>query len=325
MAHGVKRQVITDRYAIYNGDAMDVMQSLPDESIHGSIYSPPFGGLYHYSSDERDLSNARDYGEFFTMYGYFIREKFRLTIPGRCAAVHAAPIPSGNTGSDSLIDFPGHVIEAHRKVGWEWVSRHAIWKEPLAVRNRTMQKNLAHKTIVEDGAKGGVASADELLVFRKPGASEPVRHATGLTGDYAGAEAVPQNLHRYRDWDGDQKANRYSHWIWRRYASSVWDDIRLDRVLPFRDAKDEDDEKHVHPLQLDVIERFLDLRTSPGERILTPFMGVGSEVYAAVTMGRFGIGAELKPTYFEQAVRNMEAAKDLAFAKNASLLDLIEA
>lgn len=325
MAHGVKRQVITDRYAIYNGDAMDVMQSLPDESIHGSIYSPPFGGLYHYSSDERDLSNARDYDEFFTMYGYFIREKFRLTIPGRCAAVHAAPIPSGNTGSDSLIDFPGHVIEAHRKVGWEWVSRHAIWKEPLAVRNRTMQKNLAHKTIVEDGAKGGVASADELLVFRKPGASEPVRHATGLTGDYAGAEAVPQNLHRYRDWDGDQKANRYSHWIWRRYASSVWDDIRLDRVLPFRDAKDEDDEKHVHPLQLDVIERFLDLRTSPGERILTPFMGVGSEVYAAVTMGRFGIGAELKPTYFEQAVRNMEAAKDLAFAKNASLLDLIEA
>ena len=325
MAHGVKRQVITDRYAIHNGDAMDVMQSLPDESIHGSIYSPPFGGLYHYSSDERDLSNARDYDEFFTMYGYFIREKFRLTIPGRCAAVHAAPIPSGNTGSDSLIDFPGHVIEAHRKVGWEWVSRHAIWKEPLAVRNRTMQKNLAHKTIVEDGAKGGVASADELLVFRKPGASEPVRHATGLTGDYAGAEAVPQNLHRYRDWDGDQKANRYSHWIWRRYASSVWDDIRLDRVLPFRDAKDEDDEKHVHPLQLDVIERFLDLRTSPGERILTPFMGVGSEVYAAVTMGRFGIGAELKPTYFEQAVRNMEAAKDLAFAKNASLLDLIEA
>jgi DNA modification methylase len=132
-------------------------------------------------------------------------------------------------------------------------------------------------------------------------------------------------LHRYRGWDGDQKANRYSHWIWRRYASSVWDDIRLDRVLPFRDAKDEDDEKHVHPLQLDVIERFLDLRTSPGERILTPFMGVGSEVYVAVTMDRFGIGAELKPTYFEQAVRNLEAAKDLTDAAKPSLLDLIEA
>ena len=325
MAHGVKRQVITDRYAIYNGDAMDVMASLPDESIHASIYSPPFGGLYHYSSDERDLSNARDYDEFFTMYGYFIREKFRLTIPGRCTAVHAAPIPSGNTGTDSLIDFPGHVIEAHKQAGWEWVSRHAIWKEPLAVRNRTMQKNLAHKTIVEDGAKGGVASADELLVFRRPGAAEPVRHATGLTGDYAGAEQVPQDLERYRGWDGDQKANRYSHWIWRRYASSVWDDIRLDRVLPFRDARDEDDEKHVHPLQLDVIERFLDLRTSPGERVWTPFMGVGSEVYTAVTMGRFGIGAELKPSYFEQAVRNLDAAKALADAENISLLDLIEA
>jgi hypothetical protein len=188
-----------------------------------------------------------------------------------------------------------------------------------------MQKNLAHKTIVEDGSKGGVASADELLVFRKPGASEPVRHVTGLTGEYAGAESVPHDLHRYRGWDGDQKANRYSHWIWRRYASSVWDDIRLDRVLPFRDAKDEDDEKHVHPLQLDVIERFLDLRTSPGERILTPFMGVGSEVYVAVTMDRFGIGAELKPTYFEQAVRNLEAAKDLTDAAKPSLLDLIEA
>ena len=310
MAHGVKRQVITDRYAIYNGDAMDVMASLPDESIHASIYSPPFGGLYHYSSDERDLSNARDYDEFFTMYGYFIREKFRLTIPGRCTAVHAAPIPSGNTGTDSLIDFPGHVIEAHKQAGWEWVSRHAIWKEPLAVRNRTMQKNLAHKTIVEDGSKGGVASADELLVFRKPGASEPVRHVTGLTGEYAGAESVPHDLHRYRGWDGDQKANRYSHWIWRRYASSVWDDIRLDRVLPFRDAKDEDDEKHVHPLQLDVIDRTIQLWSNPGENVLTPFMGVGSEVYSAVMNGRRGIGVELKPSYYRQAVKNVRSAID---------------
>lgn len=321
---GVRDQVITDKYAIYNGDAMDVMAAMPDESIHASIYSPPFGGLYHYSSDERDLSNARDYDEFFEMYGYFIREKFRLTIPGRNSAVHTAPIPSGNTGSDSLIDFPGDVIKAHQAAGWLWVSRHAIWKEPLAVRNRTMQKNLAHKTIIEDGALGGVASADELLVFRKPGAAEPVIHPNGLTGDYAGGEQVPLDLHRYRGLDGDQKANRYSHWIWRRYASSVWDDIRLDRVLPFRDARDEDDEKHVHPLQLDVIERFLDLRTRPGERVLTPFMGVGSEVYAAVTMGRFGIGAELKPSYFEQAKRNLAIAADISSAEDVSLLDLIE-
>lgn len=319
----VNAQVITDRYAIYNADAMEVLAALPDESIHGSIYSPPFGGLYHYSSDERDLSNARDYDEFFAMYGYFIREKYRLTIPGRTTAVHAAPIPSANTGSDSLVDFPGHVIAAHQAAGWLWVARHTIWKEPLAVRNRTMQKNLAHQTIVEDGAQGGVASADELLIFRKPGAAEPVRHPNGLTGEYAGGESHPAGLARYRGWEGDQKVNRWSHWIWRRYASSVWDDVRLDRVLPFRDARDEDDEKHVHPLQLDVIERYLDLRTTPGERILTPFMGVGSEVYAAVRMGRFAVGAELKPSYFEQARRNLEAV-DRESAVEPSLLDLVE-
>ena len=226
---------------LYLADCMEVLSALPDDSIHASIYSPPFAGLYHYSSDERDLSNARDVDEFFEHYGYVIDQKLRVTIPGRTSAVHAAPIPTGNTGKDGLYDFPGRVIEEHRKRGWVWVSRHAIWKEPLAVRNRTMQKNLAHKTIVEDGAMGGVASADELLIFRKPGAGEPVRHPNGLTGRYAGAEQMPTELHRYQGWEGDQKSNRYSHWIWRRYASSVWDDIRLQRVLPFRDAKDEDE------------------------------------------------------------------------------------
>ena len=321
----VKRQLITDRYAIWNGDCIEVMHDMPDESIHGSIYSPPFAGLYHYSSDERDLSNARTYAEFFEHYAYVIREKYRLTIPGRTSAGHAAPVPAGNTGSDSLRDFPGDVIRAHEAAGWLWVSRHAIWKEPLAVRNRTMQKNLAHKTIVEDGALGGCASADELLIFRKPGADEPVRHPNGLHGDYAGGEQPPAELNRYRAWEGDQKVNRWSHWIWRRYASSVWDDIRLDNVLPFRDAKDEDDEKHVHPLQLDVIARYLDLRTSPGERVLTPFMGVGSEVYQAVTMGRVGVGVELKPSYFEQAIRNLDVAADVAAAQDMTLLDLIDA
>lgn len=317
----VKAQVVTDRYAIYNADSMEVMSALPSDSIHGSIYSPPFGGLYHYSSDERDLSNARDYAEFFETYDYFIREKYRLTMPGRTSGVHAAVVPTGNTGADALSDFPGDVIRAHQKAGWLFIARHVIWKEPLAVRNRTLAKNLAHRTIVDDGALGGVASPDELLVFRKPGEAVPVNHPTGLTGDYAGSEQPPTDLRRYRGWDGDQKANRWSHWIWRRYASSIWDDVRLDRVLPFRDAKDEDDEKHVHPLQLDVIERYLDLRTLPGERVLTPFMGVGSEVYAAVRMGRFGIGAELKPSYFEQAVRNL-AAVDAESTPEAALLDI---
>jgi hypothetical protein len=163
---------------------------LPDNSFHGSIYSPPFAGLYHYSSDERDLSNARTRAEFFEHYGYVIREKLRLTIPGRTSAVHAAPIPSGNTGSDSLFDFPGAVIAAHEAAGWLWVSRHAIWKEPLAVRNRTMQKNLAHKTIVEDGARvmsPRRRTTDLPQARRRRAGSSP----NGLHGEYAGGEQPP--------------------------------------------------------------------------------------------------------------------------------------
>ena len=173
---GVLTQQITDRWAIYNADAMDVMATLPDASIHASIYSPPFAGLYHYSSSDRDVSNARNYDEFREHYGMFVEQIHRLTMPGRCTAVHAAPIPSSNSGTDSLFDFPGDVIRLHEEHGWDWIARHAIWKEPLAVRNRTMQHNLSHKTIVEDGALGGVASADELLIFRKRGASEPAQH-----------------------------------------------------------------------------------------------------------------------------------------------------
>jgi DNA modification methylase len=309
---GFLDQQVTDRWAIYNGDSMEMLAALPDESIHAAIYSPPFGGLYHYSSDDRDLSNARSYGEFFEQYDFFVTEMHRLLIPGRTIAVHASVVPSGNSGQDSYTDFPGDVIRAHQRRGWEFIARHVIWKEPLAVRNRTLAKNLAHRTVVDDAALCGVAAPDELLIFRKHGRqAEPVVHPNGLTGDYAGGEQVPANLLRYRSWDGDQKLNRYSHWIWRRYASSVWDDVRLGRVLPFRpDPEDEDAEKHVHPLQLDVIERFIDLRTLPGERVLTPFMGVGSEVYTAVRMGRYGIGAELKPSYYAQAVANLGHVDD---------------
>lgn len=303
---GVLDQQVTDRWAIYCGDSMDLMATMPDESIHASIYSPPFAGLYIYSSNDRDVSNARNYDEFREHYGMFVREVYRLTKPGRLTAVHSAPIPSGNSGRDALFDFPGDVIRLHEEHGWDWIARHAIWKEPLAVRLRTMQKNLAHKTIIDDAAAGGVASADELLIFRKPGAVEPIQHPTGLD-DYAGSEPIPANLMRYRNWDGKQTGNRYSQWVWRHYASSVWDDIRLDRVLPFRDARDPDDEKHVHPLQLDVIARFVQLRTRPGEVVFTPFMGVGSEVYESVRLGRVGIGCELKPSYYQQAVRNLAA------------------
>lgn len=306
-------QLVTDRFAIYNGDSMEVMPTLPDGSIHLSIYSPPFAGLYMYSSSDRDLSNVTDYGQFLDQYAFFVRELFRLTVPGRVTCVHCADIPSGNTGTDTLRDFSGDVIRLHEREGWGYVARYAIWKEPLAVRNRTMVKSLAHKSIVDDSSRCSNAAADYLLVFRKPGNNPvPITHPTGLT-EYAGERQMPAELLRYKGWTGNQIENRYSHWIWRQYASAFWDDVRLDRVLPFREARDAEDERHVHPLQLDVIDRALVLWSNPGENVLTPFMGVGSEVYGAVRLGRRGIGIELKPSYYRQAVKNLQAVDaDLA-------------
>lgn len=306
----VKEQKITEQYAVYNGDCIEVMQGIPDAKIHASIYSPPFGGLYNYSSNEHDLSNCADYGEFFKHYEYVVRELHRLTIAGRTSAVHCTDVPSSNSGVDHLTDFPGDIIRLHERIGWRFIARHTIWKEPLWVRNRTMCHNLSHKTIVDDGALGGVAWADYLLIFRKPGKiTEPADHPCGLM-EYAGEEPVPGDLIKYRGYTGKQTENRFSQWIWRHYASSIWDDIRMHRVLPFQDCKDPDDEKHVHPLQLDVISRYISLRTKPGETVLTPFMGVGSEVYESVALGRRGIGAELKPSYFRQALANLATLKN---------------
>jgi DNA modification methylase len=302
----IKQQKITNDYAIYHGDSMEVMKDLPDGKIHFSIYSPPFGGLYHYSSSVRDLSNADSYDSFFKQYKFFVEEKYRITMSGRCTAVHSMDVPTGNSGKDALIDFPGDIIRLHQDVGWHYIGRHMIWKEPLTVRNRTMQKNLAHKTIVDDSIYCGVASADQLLMFRKLGENPiPVDHSHGLTY-YAGERTIPEDLHRFKNYEGNQIENRYSHWIWRQYASCFWDDIRLDHVLPYKESREEDDEKHVHPLQLDVIIRGITLRTNPGETVFTPFMGVGSEVYGAVLLGRKGMGAELKESYYKQAIMNLD-------------------
>ena len=321
---GFLKQDVNDRWAIYNGDSMEMMKALPDNSIHAAIYSPPFGGLYHYSSDLRDLSNARDYEEFFEQYDYWVTELHRVIKPGRTIAVHASLVPSGNTGVDSFTDFPGDVIRAHQKRKWDLIGRHVIWKEPLWVRNRTMAKNLAHRQVTEDAGKSNFALPDELLIFRKRGEhTDPIQHPEGLTGDYAGEEQPPADIAKWRGWKGDQKLNRWSHWIWRRYASSIWDDIRMTNTLPFQpDPDDEDAEKHVHPLQLDVIERFIDLRTMPGERVLTPFMGVGSEVFVAVQMGRYGIGAELKPSYYRQAVATLASVDAVEPPAADALFDL---
>lgn len=303
----IKDQKITDQYAIYHADCMEVMADLPDDKVGLSIYSPPFGGLYNYSSDERDLSNCDDYDEFFEQYEYIVREKRRITMPGRITAVHCMDVPRSNSGKgDSYIDFPGDIIRLHERLGWEFRGRRAIWKEPLGVRLRTMQKNLAHATIVSDAAASGVAAADYVLTFAKHGENPvPVEYPNGLQY-YAGAREVPAELNRYKGWEGKQTENRYSHWIWRQYASSVWMDIRLNHVLPFQDSRDEDDERHVHPLQLDVIERLVQLYSNPGDIVFTPCMGVGSEVFGAVLNGRRGIGAELKQSYYKQTVLNLK-------------------
>ena len=305
----VETQVITDNYALYLGDCCEVLPGIPDGKIHLSVYSPPFAGLYHYSSSERDLSNSLDYDQFFKHYEFVVKELHRVTMKGRMTAVHCMDVPSGNSGIDHLTDFPGDIIRLHEKLGWQYIARYSVWKEPLGVRNRTMAKRLAHKTIVEDSSRCGVASADYLLVFRNKGENPvPITHPQGLT-EYAGERQIPADLMSFRGWQGNQIENRYSHWIWRQYASAFWDDVRIGRVLPFKESKDEEDEKHIHPLQLDVIERCIVLWSNPGETILTPFMGVGSEVYCAVQLGRKGVGIELKPTYFKQSVKNLASVQ----------------
>lgn len=316
----VKTQTITDRYALYCGDCIETMRTLPDCTVDMSVYSPPFCGLYNYSSNERDLSNCRNYQEFFVHYGYVISEIARLTKPGRISAVHVMDVPGKGNGDTAkmgcganvgtgLIDFPGDVIRAHEAHGLVFCGRRAIWKEPLGVRNRTMAKGLAHKQIVEDSTLCDVASADYLMMFRKIGENAvPVTHTTGLHS-YAGARTMPSDLLRFKGHKGKQTENRFSHWIWRQYASSVWDDIRISRVLKYRESKEPDDERHVHPLQLDVIERACVLWSNPNEVVLTPFMGVGSEVYGAVLNGRKAIGIELKSSYYNQAVKHLVEIK----------------
>lgn len=306
----IKDQFATDNYAIYLGDSCQIMPTLPNESIGMSLYSPPFGGmLYQYSSDAADLSNSKDYAEFFQHYSFIVKELHRLTMPGRMTVVHCTDIFESVGGRHSIIDFPGHIIRCHEENGWTYVARIHIWKEPLTVRNRTMLRSLHHKTLVEDSTTVSIANADYLCVFRRSGNNPvPVSHPRGLM-EYAGSADIPEDVMKWKGHKGNQINNGYSQWIWRQYASSNWHDIRIDRTLgkgasiysANRAEKDEPDEKHMHPLQLDVIERACVLWSNPGETVLTPFMGVGSEVFGAVQNGRRGIGIELKPAYYRQA------------------------
>lgn len=326
-------EVITEDYAIYNGDSMEWIAQAPTNSIDMSVYSPPFAALFTYSSDKRDMSNCYSRDEFYTQYRFLVQQLARVTKPGRINAVHCMDVCDGADGV--YHDLPGNIIKLHQEAGFKYMGRILKWNEPLWVRLRTYVRHLAHATICDDSTRSAPAAADYILFFRAPGKNQtPVTHERGLVR-YFGEEPMPPETMQYRGWTGDQKENRFSHNVWRRYASSAWMDIRPSNdlicgdglkakaVLEIGDAKEEDDLKHPHPLLLDVIHRCVELYTNPGETVFTPFMGVGSEVYSPVYLGRKGIGVELKTSYYRQAVRNVATAKDDYIADGAG--DLLSA
>ncbi len=321
MENKVKDQLHTEKYSIYNGDCMDVITNLPDNSVDFSVYSPPFAGLYIYSSDKRDMSNNESTEEFLKHYEFLIEQMSRVMKAGRICAVHCTDVITQTT-KHNLWDFPHEIIKLHLKHGFTYNNRITIWKEPLEVRMRTMVQSLTHKNIVEDSTRCFTAIPDYVLIFRKGGENKvPVTHENGLV-DFPYFGSTPfLDMHKqtygnyddfvkkYKD-EKDPKKNKLSHLTWQRYASSVWDDIRNSNVLEFKSAKEEDDEKHVHPLQLDVIDRLVYLYSNPDEVVLTPFMGVGSEVYSPVSLGRKAIGIELKDSYYKQAILNLKEANN---------------
>lgn len=300
----VTTQEITDRYALYNGDSCEVLPTLPDNSVHMSVYSPPFAELYNYSSSPSDLSNCASYEQFLEHYEFIVREIARVTKPGRMTCMHAMDTRQGGAWHD----FPGDIIRLHEKHGFHYHSKHVIWKEPLRQAIKSRAQGLMHKQIVKDATKCYAAAPDYLIVMRKRGTNpEPVTHPKGML-KYAGSDQPNHELvSKYSDWK-DPRTNKLAHYIWQRYASSVWMDIRPGRLLPYREAKESEEEKHVCPLQLDVIERCITLWSNPGDVILTPFLGIGSEAYCALKAGRRAVGIELKPSYFRQASRNIRAA-----------------
>jgi DNA modification methylase len=316
-----KEQKITEDYAIYNSDCMEVIKDMPNESVDLSVYSPPFASLYTYSSSERDMSNVSSIEEFTTQFEFLVKEMARVTKDGRINAIHITDICDV---SGTLADFPNEVIKLYKKHGFEFKNRITVWKEPLKVRIRTMVQSLMHKYIMEDSTKCFTANPDYILVFKKKGENKvPVSNPCGLN-HYAGEIPIlPNMLRAYNNannsnlnademWqhmnsiNESDKVTKLNHYIWQRYASSVWDDIREGNCLEFKQSKEDEDEKHVTPTQLDVIDRLIELYSNEGETVFTPFMGCGTEVYSAVSMNRKAIGVELKDSYYKQSIMNLE-------------------
>ena len=270
---------ITDRFALYNGDSCEILTDIPDDSVHYEIFSPPFASLYTYSNSERDLGNCRSDDEFFEHFEFIARELYRVLMPGRLVSIHCMNFPAmkERDGYIGIKDFRGDLIRLFQKCGFIYHSEVCIWKDPVTAMQRTKAIGLLHKQLKKDSAISRQGIPDYLVTMRKPGDNaEPVTHTN---------ESFPVN-------------------IWQRYASPVWDDINPSDTLQARSCRDEKDEKHICPLQLTVIRRGISLWTNPGDVVLTPFMGIGSEAVVALEQGRKAIGIELKPSWYRQAVRN---------------------
>jgi len=310
-------QVVCPGYAIYHGDACELIRAVPSDSVHFGIHSPPFEGLYKFTNSDRDVSNNEG-GDFWAHYQFLIRELLRVTRSGRLHSVHVMQLPAtkGREGFIGMRDFRGDVVRAYQAAGWLMHSEICIWKDPVVAQQRTKSIRLLHKQLCKDSALSGQGLADYIVTFRKPGANEDA--IAGMLQSYTG-DAVDVSRAAYDRQAADLMAQGKTAWpfeswvsimTWQRYASPVWTDIRQTRTLQYRSAREEKDEQHISPLQLDVIERCIDLWSNTGETVLTPFMGIGSEVWGAVNVGRRGIGFELKDSYFKQAAINLQRLLD---------------
>lgn len=275
----VLNQYIDERMALYNGDSCEVLKELPDNSVHFEIYSPPFASLYTYSNSERDLGNCRTRAEFYTQYEFILKELYRVLMPGRLMSVHCMNLPTSKEkdGFIGIDDFRGELIRIFQSTGFIYHSEVCIWKDPVVAMQRTKALGLLHKQIKKDSAMSRQGIPDYLVTMRKPGNNpEPITHTN---------ESFPVN-------------------VWQKYASPIWTDINPNDTLQKESAREEKDEKHICPLQLTVIRRAINLWTNPGDVVLTPFLGIGSEAYVALETGRRAIGCELKTSYYNQAEKN---------------------
>lgn len=299
-------QYVTDDFALYHGDCVEVIKGIPDDSVHFSIYSPPFESLFTYSNSDRDMGNSSSTEEFWDHYRYLIAEQYRTMMPGRIVAVHVMNLPTtkGRDGFIGIRDFRGETIRAFQKKGFIFHSEIVVWKDPVVAMQRTKAMGLLHKTIEKDSAMSRMGIPDTIVVLRKPG-DNPVPVSGRFDIDEYAGEDKP-------DVASDAFNGEVERWnsinIWQRYASPVWYDINQSNTLNYKAGRDHADERHICPLQLDVIDRCLQLWSLPGETVLTPFLGVGSEAYQSLLRNRKPIGIELKESYFAQAKKNADKA-----------------